>query len=66
MAPKKGVWTTIKPMTKSVKKTSASAAKTKAAAKKKKTTTKTSRAPRNVGKSMVAKALREMSAAGEI
>ena len=64
MAPKKGVWTTIKPIAKSAKKTSA-AKKTKPAAKKKKTT-KTSRAPRSVGKSMVANALREMSAAGEI
>jgi hypothetical protein len=65
MAPRKGVWTTIKPIPKSAKKTSAAKTKTKAAAKKKKAP-KTSRAPRSVGKSLVASALREMAAAGEI
>jgi hypothetical protein len=63
MGPKKGVWTTIKPIAKSTKKTSA--AKTKSAAKKKKTT-KAVRAPRSVGKSIVANVLHEMTAAGEI
>ena len=67
MAPRKGTWSTIKPVV-TVKKSAATKKKASAAKRKSPSASaaKAKRSPMNLGKSIVAKELREMISKGEI